>query len=56
MPDFSLGNLSEALGRNTTTESVRLGIALSEIDGVKVVLLIQTGFNEGFDDAKRGRD
>jgi len=55
VPDLFLGNLSEAFGRNTTTEYLRLGISLSKIDGVKVVLLVQTCFDEGFDGADRGR-
>ena len=56
MPDFSLSNLSEAPSRNTATESLRLSITFSEIDSVKVILIIQTGFDEGFDSAKRTRD
>lgn len=55
MPDLFLGNLSEAFSRNTTTEYLRLGISLSKTDGVKVVLLVQTGFDEGFDGADRSR-
>jgi hypothetical protein len=55
MLDFFPGNLSEALSRNTTTKSLCLGITLSEIDSVKVVLLVQTCFDEGFDSTNRGR-
>jgi hypothetical protein len=55
MPDFSIGNFSEALRRYSTAKSVRLSITLSQIHGVKVVLIVQTSFDKGFDSEDRGR-
>ena len=56
MPDFFLRNFPEALSRYSTAESLCLDITFSEIDGVKVVLLVQASFDEGFDGEDRGRD
>jgi hypothetical protein len=56
MPDFFLGNFAEALSRYSRTKSFRLSITLSKIHSVEVVLIVQTGFDEGFNGENRGRN